>query len=342
MNNDLRLAQLRTWLIAQTLDFPFFQGKLADANFELTPASSDASFRRYFRLKLNNQSLIVMDAPPPQENQSCKPFVTMAKLLAEQGLNVPHILASDLEQGFLLLTDLGTHTWLEILNTHNADALFTKAIDSLIKLQHAKLTTEFPAYNEALLQRELSLFPEWYLNKHCNIVLTETQQLLWEKNCKKLIDSALQQPKVLVHRDYMPRNLMQSEPNPGVLDFQDAVYGPVTYDITCLFKDAFISWPQASVEKWLKQYWQQAKQQNIPVHENFEDFQLASDLMGVQRHLKVIGIFSRILHRDGKPKYVKDVPRFFAYINEVISRHPEELKELKQLLEELDLPENKS
>ncbi|AWM80778.1 aminoglycoside phosphotransferase [Gammaproteobacteria bacterium ESL0073] len=342
MNNDLRLAQLHTWLTAQTLDLPFFNGTLGDVNIELTPASSDASFRRYFRLKLNNQSLIVMDAPPPQESQNCRPFVKIANLLAEQGLNVPHILASDLEQGFLLLTDLGTHTWLEILNTQNADSLFAKAINSLIKLQHTNLSVELPTYNEALLQRELSLFPEWYLNKHCNIVLTETQQLLWEKNCKKLINSALQQPNVLVHRDYMPRNLMQSEPNPGVLDFQDAVYGPVTYDITCLFKDAFISWPQEKVEQWLKQYWQTAKQESIPVQESFEAFQLASDLMGVQRHLKVIGIFARILHRDGKPKYVKDAPRFFAYINEVISRRPEELQELKQLLEELDLPENKS
>lgn len=340
MNNDLRLAQLRTWLTNQTLDLQLFKGKLDNNNIELTSASSDASFRRYFRLELNNQTLIVMDAPPPQENQSCQPFIKIANLLADQGLNVPHILASDLEQGFLLLTDLGTHTWLEILNAQNADSLFTQAIDSLIKLQQASLTAELPSYNEALLQRELSLFPEWYLNRHCNIVLTETQQLLWEKICKKLIDSALQQPKVLVHRDYMPRNLMLSDPNPGILDFQDAVYGPITYDITCLFKDAFISWPQAKIEQWLKHYWQKAKQQNIPVHESFEAFQLASDLMGVQRHLKVIGIFARILHRDGKPKYVKDAPRFFAYINEVISRCPEELQELKQLLAELNLPEN--
>lgn len=340
MNNDLRLAQLHTWLTSQTLDLPFFKGKLGGTNIELTPASSDASFRRYFRLKLNNQSLIVMDAPPPQENKNCRPFVKIAYLLAKQGLNVPHILASDLEQGFLLLTDLGTHTWLEILNADNADSLFTKAIDSLVKLQLTDQTPELPIYNEALLQRELSLFPEWYLGRHCNIVLTETQQLLWEKICKKLINSALQQSSVLVHRDYMPRNLMQSEPNPGILDFQDAVYGPVTYDITCLFKDAFVSWPQAKVERWLKQYWQQATQQYINVPDSFENFLLASDLMGVQRHLKVIGIFARILHRDGKPKYAQDIPRFFAYINDVIARNPTELPELKSLFEQLNLLEN--
>lgn len=340
MNNDLRLAQLTTWLSSLTLDLPFFKGKLNEDDILLTAASSDASFRRYFRLYLNNQSLIVMDAPPPQENKNCQPFIKVAGLLAKQGLNVPQILAADLEQGFLLLSDLGTQTWLEILTEQNADKLFPLAIDSLIKLQQAPLSAELPEYNEALLQRELLLFPEWYLNKHCNIVFTETQQLLWEKICKKLIDSALQQPKALVHRDYMPRNLMFSNINPGVLDFQDAVYGPITYDITCLFKDAFISWPQTKVQQWLLQYWQQAKQQGITIHDNFDDFLLASDLMGVQRHLKVIGIFSRILHRDNKPRYVQDVPRFFNYINEVIQRRPE-LNDLKELLNQLSLPENK-
>lgn len=341
MNNDPRLSQLTTWLTLQNLDLPFFKGQLTTTDFQLTPASSDASFRRYFRLTINNHSLIVMDAPPPQENKGCKPFITIAQLLAKQGLNVPHIIAADTEQGFILLSDLGEHTWLEILTVHNADTLFSQAINSLIKLQQAPVSEQLPHYNEALLQRELNLFPEWYINKHCNIVFTETQQLLWEKICKKLINSALQQPKILVHRDYMPRNLMQSNPNPGILDFQDAVYGPITYDITCLFKDAFISWPQSDVEKWLNRYWQEAKQAGLPVHEEFKDFQLASDLMGVQRHLKVIGIFARILHRDGKPKYVQDVPRFFAYINEVISRQPNELNELKELLAQLSLAENK-
>ena len=341
MNNDPRLSQLTTWLTLQSLDLPFFKGQLKATDLQFAAASSDASFRRYFRLNINNHSLIVMDAPPPQENKSCQPFIAIAQLLAKQELNVPHIIAADTEQGFILLSDLGKQTWLEILNLENADSLFSQAIISLVKLQQAPLSEPLPHYNEALLQRELNLFPEWYLNEHCSIVLTETQQLLWEKICKKLINSALQQPQTMVHRDYMPRNLMQSDPNPGILDFQDAVYGPITYDITCLFKDAFISWPQQKVTQWLQLYWQQAKQARLPVHEYFNDFQLASDLMGVQRHLKVIGIFSRILHRDGKPKYVQDVPRFFAYINEVLDRQPNELNELKELLAQLNLAENK-
>ncbi len=338
MKTDLRLSQLTIWLSSLTLNLPYFKGKLTSAAITLTPASSDASFRRYFRLKLANHSLIVMDAPPPQENKSCQPFVYIAGLLAKQRVNVPNILASDLEQGFILLSDLGTQTWLDILTPQNADGLFAQAIDSLIKLQQAPLTAKLPHYNEALLQRELSLFPEWYLNRHCNIVLTETQQQQWQKMCNFLIKSALHQPQVLVHRDYMPRNLMLSDPNPGILDFQDAVYGPITYDITCLFKDAFISWPEPYVVKWLKTYWQQAKQQGINIHQQFADFYLASDLMGVQRHLKVIGIFARILHRDNKPHYINDVPRFFNYLKEVMNRRPE-LKDLQNLLAELPLEE---
>jgi len=339
MNHDPRLSQLTTWLSSLPLDLPYFKGKLTSTDIKLTTASSDASFRRYFRLNLADHTLIVMDAPPPQENKSCQPFVYIAGLLAQQGLNVPHIIAKDLEQGFLLLTDLGNQTWLDILNNQNADLLFSQAIDSLIKLQQAPLSANLPHYDEALLQRELNLFPEWYLNQHCNIVLTETQHQAWQKICKTLIENALQQPKVLVHRDYMPRNLMLSNPNPGLLDFQDAVYGPVTYDSMCLFKDAFISWSQTQVEKWLKNYWQQAKEQGIAVHDSFSDFYLASDLMGVQRHLKVIGIFARILHRDGKPRYVQDVPRFFNYINEVIARRPE-LKALQSFLQQLPMKEN--
>ncbi len=191
-----------------------------------------------------------------------------------------------------------------------------------------------PSYDDALLRREVELFPEWYVGRELGLALSEAQKATWQRVSQLLIDSALAQPKVLVHRDYMPRNLMQSIPNPGVLDFQDAVYGPVTYDITCLFKDAFLSWPQVRVEGWLRNYWQQAKAAGIPVQGDFEAFQRASDLMGVQRHLKVIGIFARICHRDGKPRYLGDVPRFFAYIEEVIGRRPE-LAELGELIAEL-------
>jgi aminoglycoside/choline kinase family phosphotransferase len=183
----------------------------------------------------------------------------------------------------------------------------------------------------ALLRRELELFPEWYVKRELGTEFDSAQQMLWQNVTELLIDSALAQPKVLVHRDYMPRNLMLSEPNPGVLDFQDAVYGPVTYDVTCLFKDAFLSWPEERVRGWLQAYWQQAGDLGIPVQPDFEDFLRASDLMGVQRHLKVIGIFARICHRDGKPRYLGDVPRFFAYIDAVIARRPE-LAELDVLL----------
>jgi aminoglycoside/choline kinase family phosphotransferase len=193
------------------------------------------------------------------------------------------------------------------------------------------MVAPLPSYDVALLRRELELFPEWYVKRELGIEFDSAQQVLWQNVTELLIDSALAQPKVLVHRDYMPRNLMLSEPNPGVLDFQDAVYGPVTYDVTCLFKDAFLSWPEERVRGWLEAYWQQAGDLGIPVQPDFEDFLRASDLMGVQRHLKVIGIFARICHRDGKPRYLGDVPRFFAYIDAVIARRPE-LAELDVLL----------
>jgi aminoglycoside/choline kinase family phosphotransferase len=274
----------------------------------------------------------VMDAPPPQEN--CKPFVDIAFLLAKSGLNVPKIYAEDLERGFLLLNDLGNKTYLDVIDSENADELFNDALQALLAFQQLPMVAPLPSYDVALLRRELELFPEWYVKRELGIELDAAQQVLWQQVSDLLIDSALAQPKVLVHRDYMPRNLMLSEPNPGVLDFQDAVYGPVTYDVTCLFKDAFLSWPEERVRGWLESYWQQAAALNIPVQPDFEDFLRASDLMGVQRHLKVIGIFARICHRDGKPRYLGDVPRFFAYIEAVIARRPE-LAELDVLLASL-------
>jgi aminoglycoside/choline kinase family phosphotransferase len=298
----------------------------------LTAASSDASFRRYFRWEGAGKSFIVMDAPPPQEN--CKPFVDIAFLLAKSGINVPKIYAEDLERGFLLLNDLGNKTYLDVIDSENADDLFADALQALLAFQQLPMIAPLPSYDVALLRRELELFPEWYVKRELGIEFDAAQQVLWQQVSDLLIDSALAQPKVLVHRDYMPRNLMLSEPNPGVLDFQDAVYGPVTYDVTCLFKDAFLSWPAERVRGWLESYWQQAAALNIPVQPDFEDFLRASDLMGVQRHLKVIGIFARICHRDGKPRYLADVPRFFAYIDEVIARRPE-LAELDVLLASL-------
>ena len=331
-DQDVRLQHLKVWLDEQLAILFAQQGWGAVPPATLTAASSDASFRRYFRWEGAGRSFIVMDAPPPQEN--CKPFVDIAFLLAKSGINVPKIYAEDLERGFLLLNDLGNKTYLDVIDSENADDLFKDALQALLAFQQLPMVAPLPSYDVALLRRELELFPEWYVKRELGIEFDAAQQVLWQQVSDLLIDSALAQPKVLVHRDYMPRNLMLSEPNPGVLDFQDAVYGPVTYDVTCLFKDAFLSWPEERVLGWLESYWQQAAALDIPVQPDFEDFLRASDLMGVQRHLKVIGIFARICHRDGKPRYLADVPRFFAYIDAVIARRPE-LAELDVLLASL-------
>ncbi|EUB87358.1 aminoglycoside phosphotransferase family protein [Pseudomonas sp. GM30] len=331
-DQDVRLQHLKVWLDEQLAILFADQGWGAVPPATLTAASSDASFRRYFRWEGAGRSFVVMDAPPPQEN--CKPFVDIAFLLAKSGINVPKIYAEDLEGGFLLLNDLGNKTYLDVIDGENADALFNDALQALLAFQQLPMVAPLPSYDVALLRRELELFPEWYVKRELGIEFDAAQQQQWQAVSDLLIDSALAQPKVLVHRDYMPRNLMLSEPNPGVLDFQDAVYGPVTYDVTCLFKDAFLSWPEERVRGWLESYWQQASALDIPVQADFEDFLRASDLMGVQRHLKVIGIFARICHRDGKPRYLADVPRFFAYIEAVIARRPE-LADLQALLASL-------
>lgn len=331
-DQDVRLQHLKVWLDEQLAILFAEQGWGTVPPATLTAASSDASFRRYFRWEGAGRSFVVMDAPPPQEN--CKPFVDIAFLLAKSGINVPKIYAEDLERGFLLLNDLGNKTYLDVIDSGNADDLFKDALQALLAFQQLPMVAPLPSYDVALLRRELELFPEWYVKRELGIELDPAQLVLWQQVSDLLIDSALAQPKVLVHRDYMPRNLMLSEPNPGVLDFQDAVYGPVTYDVTCLFKDAFLSWPEERVRGWLEDYWQQAGALDIPVQPDFEDFLRASDLMGVQRHLKVIGIFARICHRDGKPRYLGDVPRFFAYIDAVIARRPE-LAELDVLLASL-------
>lgn len=304
------------------------------------PASSDASFRRYFRYALNGQdgkpehTLIAMDAPPPQED--CAPFVDIAHRLASAGLNVPDIVAQDLERGFLILSDLGTETYLSVINDANADTLFADAIQALVAMQANTTTAGLPSYDEALLRRELDLFPEWYLQHHLGVEINDELQARLDSCFDCLITEILKQTQVFVHRDFMPRNLMVSEPSPGVLDFQDAVLGPISYDAICLFKDAFLSWPEQKIEQWLQQYWQQAQQRQLAVPSSFENFQRDCDLMGVHRHLKVIGIFARICHRDGKSEYLSDVPRFFEYLKPVLARRPV-LGELKALLEELQV-----
>ena len=332
MSVDYRLARLENWLSVQLPVVFAAHAWGQPGTATLTAASSDASFRRYFRWDNGQRTLIVMDAPPPQEN--CAPFVDIATRLAACGVSVPDILAADLEQGFLLLSDLGKNTYLEVINAENADNLFEDALQALVRFQQTANTDNLPIYDDALLRRELALFPDWYVTQHLKHSWDAHAQSLWERTCEQLIQSALAQPRVLVHRDYMPRNLMASEPNPGILDFQDAVLGPVTYDVTSLFKDAFLSWPEERIAAWLARYWELASAAGIPLPSTFDDFQRASDLMGVQRHLKVIGIFARICHRDGKPKYLGDVQRFFRYLHTVIARRPE-LAALGELLARL-------
>ncbi|TDU31399.1 hypothetical protein DFR24_0767 [Panacagrimonas perspica] len=320
---DTRAAAAREWALSCL--------GLQDAGF--APASADASFRRYFRVTQAGSAAtwVVMDAPPEREN--CEPFIRIAELFADAGLHVPRILHRDLERGFLLLDDLGRKTFLHVIDADNADALFEDAIAALVQLQKASKPDVLPPYDRALLARELALFPEWFVERHLSRRFEPAQQQAWDSTCEVLIASALDQPRVYVHRDYMPRNLMQSQPNPGVLDFQDAVYGPVTYDVVCLFKDAFLSWPADRVAGWVARYRELAARAGLAQP---QDFQRAFDLMGLQRHLKVLGIFARIRHRDGKPQYLEDAPRFIRYVRDVASRHAD-LAPLLGLFDELGL-----
>lgn len=321
------MAGLQEWLVQRLTAVP--GSKIGDVLPALQPASTDASFRRYYRLQTAGKSLIVMDASA--ERASCVPFVNIAHLLAAGGLNVPRIIAQDLEQGWLLLSDLGRQTYLDVIDADNADALFEAAIDTLIALQRIECPTDLPVYDAALLRRELELFPEWYLQRHLGWHIDAPLRSALDTLFDTLIARVLEQPRVLVHRDYMPRNLMVGNPMPGVLDFQDAVCGPISYDPICLFKDAFVSWPEARTEQWLRRYWKRAGDAGLPVPDSFDRFYADCDVMGAQRHLKVIGIFARICHRDGKPKYVGDVPRFFDYLHGVAQRQPA-LAELAALL----------
>jgi N-acetylmuramate 1-kinase len=304
-----RYALVHDWLTRQ----------LPGRTFSLSPASADASFRRYFRVTLPDATLIVMDAPP--EHEDCRPFVHVAGLMAAAGLNVPAILAQDLAQGFLLLSDLGSTTYLAALDDLNADRLFGDATDALICWQLASRNAVLPLYDEALLRRELELFPEWYLRRHLGIELDARQRQSLETVFRLVLTCTLAQPRTYVHRDFMPRNLMLTDPNPGVLDFQDAVYGPITYDVASLFKDAFISWDEKRVLDWTIRYWEKAKRARLPVAADFGAFYRDFEWMGLQRHLKVLGIFARICHRDGKPAYVQDTPRFLGYVRAVAERY---------------------
>lgn len=325
--SDPRAEEALAWALAEL-------SLASQPGVTFAPASADASFRRYFRLTHAGQSWILMDAPPAQEDSG--PFVRVAGLMLEAGLNVPKVLAQDLERGFLLLTDLGCQTYLDVLNADNAPHLMGDAIEALVIWQCASQPGVLPPYDEVLLARELDLFVDWYVARHLQRTLGEVELRLWRQVRQSLIASAVAQARVYVHRDYMPRNLMPAAPNPGILDFQDAVEGPITYDVICLFRDAFLSWPEPQVEQWLRQYWQLAGRRGLSVRDDFDAFRRDADWMGLQRHLKVIGIFARICYRDGKPRYLSDVPRFITYVRTVASRYPE-MSALLQLFDALGI-----
>lgn len=317
-----RLAQIQSWL----------QQVLPGQAFDLAPASSDASFRRYFRVSLEKRSLIVMDAPPEHEN--CQPFIHVARLFGAAGAHVPEILAQDLAQGFLLLTDLGSTTYLAQLNEDTADGLYRDANAALVKIQLASKANELPPYDAELLMREMRLLPDWYIARHLQVSLTPSQTEVLENALQLILQNVLAQAPVYVHRDYHSRNLMVSEPNPGVLDFQDAVYGPITYDLVSLYKDAYISWDEERILDWTIRYWEAAKKMRLPVADDFGQFYRDFEWMGMQRHIKVLGIFARLYHRDGKDGYLKDMPLVLHYLRTACARY-NALGPFLQLLDEL-------
>ena len=297
---------------------------LGSPGYSLAHASADAGMRRYWRVRAGDRSYVVMDAPPAQNDLAS--FLAIGTLLRDGGILVPEVHARDLDAGFLLLSDLGMRTMLQSIDAGaDPEPLFDAAIDALVRLQRIAVPASLPHYDAALLERELDLFPDWYLARHRGIRLDATDQAIWLDARARLVEAALAQPRVLVHRDYMPRNLMpplETNGAMGVLDFQDAVIGPIAYDPLSLVKDAFRSWPAERVEAWLRRYWEKARDASLPVAD-WSRFQRDADWIGMQRHLKIIGIFARLKHRDGKAHYVEDVPRFFTYLAEALPRYPE-------------------
>ncbi|HLX03182.1 MAG TPA: phosphotransferase [Trinickia sp.] len=328
---DSRREHLTNWL--SSLD----QRYLLDVN-SLAPASSDASFRRYFRLNsagAHGATLIAVDAPPPEK---CREFVDVAQMLATADVHVPSVLECDLEQGFMLVTDLGTQSYIATLDADDTAAarpLMREALDTLIRWQLASREGVLPPFDEAFLRREMELMPEWYLGRHLNRTLDAHQREVLDRTFALLIASARAQPQVYMLRDFMPRNLMIAEPNPGVLDFQDAVYGPITYDVASLLRDAFISWDEAFELDCFAYYWERAKKAGLPVDADFGEFYRQLEWMGLQRHIKVLGLFARINYRDGKPHYLADLPRFLDYARKVSERY-RPLGAFAKLLDDLE------
>ncbi len=315
----------------------------------LAPASADASFRRYLRLQGEGGSFIVMDAPPSLED--VRPFVHVAALLQQADLPAPRVLQADVEQGFLLLTDLGDRLYLDALraaqaadDTTTAHTLMMQALQALVQFQQRVPARQLPPFHTPLLQTELDLFPEWCVGREFGVIWGDKERAAWQRICQLLVDNALQQPQVAVHADWMPRNLMLPantrggavEPGslPGILDFQDAVSGAITYDTASLLRDAFISWSEEQELDWAVRGWELQRKAGLPVHADFGQHWQQMEWMGLQRHLKVLGIFCRLKHRDGKPKYSADLPRFFTYAHKVASRY-NALRPFSRLLEPL-------
>ena len=307
--------------------------------FAIAPASADASFRRYFRITppeawRGRSTLIAMDAPPPMEN--CRPYMHVAKLLADAGVHAPEVLAADLERGFLLLTDLGARTYLSELDASSAPALYSDAIDALIRWQAATRDAALPtSYDDALLTQELALFRDWYVARRLGRKLSPAQARVLAAAFRLIVAQNLGEPRVYVHRDYHSRNLMVSEPNPGVLDFQDAVVGPITYDLVSLLRDAYITWDEERQIDWAVRYWERARKRGLPVRSDFAAFWRDFEWMGVQRQLKVLGIFARLYYRDGKAAYLDDMPRVLAYLRGACARYGA-LAPLAALIDELE------
>ncbi|WP_244815245.1 aminoglycoside phosphotransferase family protein [Caballeronia sp. Lep1P3] len=311
---DARFDQLRSWLETFAARYRLNVASLA-------PASADASFRRYFRLDCESDygnTLIAVDAPPPEK---CREFVQVAELLEAASVHVPKILETDFDAGFMLVTDLGTTTYMSVLDEKNARPLMRAAIDTLIRFQQTAREGVLPPFDEAFLRREMELMPEWFIGRHLGREVTEEERKTLDDTFALLAESALAQPQTFMLRDYMPRNLMVSEPNPGVLDFQDAVYGPITYDMASLVRDAFISWDEEFQLDCIAYYWERAKKAGLPVDPDFGEFYRQLEWMGLQRHIKVLGLFARIHYRDGKPRYLADLPRFIGYARKVAERY---------------------
>jgi N-acetylmuramate 1-kinase len=331
---DRRLAQLTRWL--STL------GLVQEGSAR--PASADASFRRYFRLDVLpalqdklGVTLVAMDAPPEHENVAA--FVKVAALLLEAGVTVPAIVAQDVPNGFLLLSDLGTTTYLQRLNVDNAAFMYSDAVDALIKFQLRSEPGVLPEFDRAFVMRELALFPEWFVARHLGVNMTEPQATQLNQVFETIAANVLAQQQVFMHRDYHSRNLMfLDQGNPGVLDFQDAVYGPVTYDLGSLLRDAYIQWDEEIVLDWAVRYWQSAKQVGLPVNPDIDAFYRDFEFMALQRHLKILGIFCRLYYRDGKDAYLKDLPLVLDYVRKTANRY----SALKPLVRLLDAFEDKA